>query len=1437
VSIDPNDPNQPRGMNLIWNNDATTVWNGMTGVNRNFALKLWKEKWYQYAKAAKVWMPSFYIATADVSVEQALQNLCISEMVKWRKQIYEETGFDDKLIVPFISNKVFTLGSGDGGYPTWSSTSDSLQDLSFLSPAQFVDYYIAPSLSGNPKGSVHGFYVWTGDDTYTQKWTLASTTPYPRVIEEYDANGNLTGWHPNPLSVPYGYDPYWDWSMGEDLKPGAPTGGYHVAGPDGNPRVGWVISGGTHAGNPYHGGYFAPRWPTASAPARLETISSMYHVRKNIIAYQAYLDGVTGQTHAQYNFTKPEKYSYLKNSFPTFFDPSTNLLEWSRLKEFNFRVKATSNDGKWTIPVGMAKGTTFAFNHRNVRPGRGQRYRDGVKVEGAIISNPLFNSLTGSSTVFSYSDGKSYTDKGWNTADRIGYVKAVRPVAGDPSQLEIAVEPYFFVGRPVFDQAENNDMALWYSNGLIDGVTHGLTSGNAAYPTSYGATNPAGTDAYLRSIDAQNDPAYVNQRPKWSSMFNPGDIISFGARGATFELVSQGQVSGDFRRTTPAERDRVWELVDKITLVQQEAALTHWNSKYNQGLGGDFRIEYNGVTDAWVIYGPGNRIIVNNWRPQKSTVDCTNESIKPEITGISIDSDNSLIITYKYTNNCSVTKNMEWPDLPPMNLGDSIDYYDTRSSVNGAGKYTTFNRNDSVWSANYPSNVYSPVHLVKTKFSGDCCVGNNFAVGVSLLDYSPISDKHDVSMIVYPPQDYPSVALRTTSFDVVTDSNYSSKVTPTTATQTSKWAASWNTPTYGGATGSTHITTMFAITGKLSPNPQFDEAITGATSAKNFLSSIPANRRVIQPRYLGSVFSDDYWLGQGITLDNVYNTGDACRDSSGNFVTADINDPREIAGRTGSYGGTQRFISPWLDNSAARAKTSWNTWLSEYLAIGGSAQYFVLENENNPTSIFSNFLRKSTADTTTSQVVDHMNYILSDPRSDSLTAGNASVYGSLKTQLKLGAGYTTSQFSNVELAMGASGGYKLWNSVVAGLAAHYIDEFFTSPITSKYSAARISNYDNIRIDETDYVSDLNGHKQYFNADVGNTVAPHLYGEVDFAGTVYEVYSQDATRLDYNGSTSTPFGRTPWSGLILSQQKLRAADRNRRTDGKGLQAWVASVKYYGSNAFGGNVSLHNEYWRENVYHTLLHNPELLLYWNASSAVAADDKYFHDAIDTVNNITNQRIYNTLNVSNQKLEYNTHFVVSGCLSANQNQNIFRISVNRSAVNVIDIDGVTTTLGASETGIWLTTRQECTSFTKKNYDSSTKKLFLSSNTYSANTKYKAYQDKYSFQIATYNESQMPANGVATLNSGASKTYKVAIKFNTLPNFNLSDNSFILGQGQQQDDLQNAAALETMSPYKNYLDTKYGPVRYSVDYRPVRGIYRIIVYFYWFIIDEIVQY
>ena len=1978
VGLHTLDPNKVVGQSSYETrrNIYSTTYPNQAVENTQFSEKLHTEKWYPFCKAVSGWQPSFYTATRDLGLEASHIGRSISLMSSWKSQIFQEqsdAGIEPtkKYLIPFISNKAFTVGTGDGGYAGWkgdtsyNAYTQSLQDLSFYTPNQFVDLYIAPCLSGQSKGAVDGFYMWTGEQSYTCQFGLGIGINNPLTVEVLDGEGNVIDWKKNPFTLAYGYQPYWDWNHNWFNKPGAPTGGSYAVGKNGTPRLSWYIGGGQFGdADPWQGGNISPSWPTSSDPLPLENSSQMYHTRKNIVAYQAFLDGVTGQYNAQYNYLEPHKYSYLASTFPTWFVPDestrtetlpvwsektsnggvkylvlngvknpkdikisawrmgglvtdtghlvmfydtetvfntvkwatesiptasgfdslsvgydhsialktdgtvvgwgnegsyagklgtegvmrqitaagktvtkvdaganhnlallndgqviswgrgqasqlsdidknwtpygytpqtdetfknyqdrstrwndagtirvyrcaledgnrasgcdspngssltahhfaggvsagaylapgltqgweydtgapydyqfprsstnaltgqngvlnpnfggggwtaaaggtsvfgtsykkyvdisagrshnlilasdgkietwgdnyyytvtgsglhnkdkrtsaspggawgragggespnptgentaptvksfkttansvarigtgyyqsmvirpdgslfawdrnewgeslpasglpsktatgatgfvsvdggyhhccalrsngtiacwgagdslktndgtdfnygqsivpdglgtftkvvcgydytiavqastgeiivwgnteqvknkfifkaptlpnftidnkfVNILDWSRLREWNFRVKKTSNDGRWTIPMGMAPGTTFAFNHLSTRPADTKRptnpirSRAGVGVTGAIISNPLFNSLTGSSTVFSYSDGNSYKDKGWNTADRIGYVKAVRSVPNKPNEVEIAVEPYFFVGGPMYGQYYGADTAMWFSSSTVnydgipyydnrdrdlmiaDGITHGMTSGNAPYPTSMGVPNPVGTFAQLAKIGANLDPSTTNQQPKWGHIFTPGDIISFGAVGATFELVTYGQVSGNFQRTTEAEVDHVWSMVDNLVASQWSAALTYWNSLYNTGLDGDFSIQFNTVENSWNVYGPGNRNIINGWKPKTTPTSCSSAEIAPSISVAQNDADNSLEISYAYNNTCTTEKYMAWPDLPPMDLGESVSYFDTRINAgsfgSGVGAFIDLDKNSRLFSSNYPSQLYSPIHLAKTKFSGECCVDNNFAVSVALTEYSPSDDNHEISLVAFPPQEYPAVALRTTSFDVVTDGNFAAKISPTTTTETSKWAASWSTPTYGGATGTTHITTMFTITGRLSASPQFDQSITGATSAKNFLSSIPEKRRVILAYHLGAAIADEYWLSTGITLDNAYNTGDACRDSLGNFVIADMNDPREIVGRTGSYGGTQRFISPWLDNSAARAKASWDTWLTEYLAIGGSAQYFVLDQENNPTSVWSNWLRKNASDTTTTQAVDHMNHILSDPRSTSLTAGNASVYGSLKTQLKLGSGYTTSQFSNVELAMGASGGYKLWNSVMTGLASYYIDEFFTSPITSKYSSAKVSNYDNIRVEEDDYVSDSNGHKEYSNADVGNSVAPYLYGEVGFAGTVYDVYSQDTTRLNYNTLSSNLFGTTPWSGLLLSQQKLKAADRNRKTDGKGLQVWIASVKYYGSNAFGGDVNFHNEYWRENVYHALLHNPELLLYWNPSSTTAADDKYFHDAIDTVNNITNQKIYNTLDVSNEKLKYNTHFVVSGCFSANQNQNIFRLSFNKTTVNVVNIDGVVTTLGANETGIWLTTRQDCKTFVQKNYDSSTKTLFLSTNTSFGNTNYKAYQDRFSFQIATWNESQITQNGQAKLAAGQSKTYKVNIKFAKVPPVAGVQASLLPGMGSIGIGTDSAAIIETLTPYKEFLDRRYPPQTYTPDYRPVRGI------------------
>lgn len=56
----------------------------------------------------------------------------------------------------------------------------------------------------------------------------------------------------------------------------------------------------------------------------------------------------------------------------------------------------------------------------------------------------------------------------------------------------------------------------------------------------------------------------------------------------------------------------------------------------------------------------------------------------------------------------------------------------------------------------------------------------------------------------------------------------------------------------------------------------------------------------------------------------------------------------------------------------------------------------------------------------------------------------------------------------------------------------------------------------------------------------------------------------------------------------------------------------------------------------------------------------------------------------------------------------------------------------------MWITASPNCTAILKNSYDPLTKTLFLRGNTSQGNNKYKAYQDRYSFQFATYNEAQL---------------------------------------------------------------------------------------------------
>ena len=505
------------------------------------------------------------------------------------------------------------------------------------------------------------------------------------------------------------------------------------------------------------------------------------------------------------------------------------------------------------------------------------------------------------------------------------------------------------------------------------------------------------------------------------------------------------------------------------------------------------------------------------------------------------------------------------------------------------------------------------------------------------------------------------------------------------------WAASWFPSTYL----SSMITPMYRTDGRLSAGATLSETITTPSSAISSLSNIPEDRRVILVYHLGASFSDQYWLSQGTKLDSTYNIIDACKDSNGNYVVGDTLDPRETAKPT-SYGGSQRFISPWYDNQSAVVKSSWSTWLNSFKTSGGTAKYFIgdIQEGGSPVGFFSDYIRQNSTDSGNRFNQTHFSHIINDPRSSNSSVGNSSIYGTLQHQLKLdstNSTYTLSDFASLsatELALGSKGGYKLWDFVTGRLAAYYVNDSFYAPISSKFPLAKVSNYENITITENEEISNSNGHRAYYDNNIGNAVAPELYGEIAFAGTVYEIDPTNTTRLIYNPSPTTPFGINAWNSLLLTQQKLRSITRNKGQ--KDLHVWLAGVNVVnpGQNAFGGlSDPLHDAYWLENVYHTAMHNPDLILYFNHNSTVV-DDQKMHDALTTINTKTFNGIQEELSTNSNKINFDTNILISGCYTR-KDENLWRITFKSSSILFVSIGGVLYSREPGNQGFWFSTEK----------------------------------------------------------------------------------------------------------------------------------------------------
>jgi hypothetical protein len=526
------------------------------------------------------------------------------------------------------------------------------------------------------------------------------------------------------------------------------------------------------------------------------------------------------------------------------------------------------------------------------------------------------------------------------------------------------------------------------------------------------------------------------------------------------------------------------------------------------------------------------------------------------------------------------------------------------------------------------------------------------------------------------------------------------------------WATPFRTTTNSNLT---ELISPYIIDGRLFPTigatkadglTPLNEAISTPSSAISFFNTekIPEQRRVLQTKFLDASYGDDFWLMRGNqsgadrqSLDKCFNVNDGCKNSSGNIIQEDKIDPRELVVNGDlAFGGTLAYPSPWFDNTSNRVKSVWTDWLDTYKINFGKVSYIVNDIESyNPLSYWGNFLRQDSADPLGDSLRSrHLNYILNDTRANG-GAGNSSIYGSLRSQLKM-TGTTPFTVADFNRQDRTKGGYYLWNFVLGRSGAYYANDAVYSPVATKFPKTQVSNYDSIKLLTSDKVPDSNSHFQYKDEDVGNSVAPVLFGEwSNAAGNAIQIDPTDPTSL-VDISTGQAFGNTAWKVLLLTQQKLRAVDRNRIADGKKLSVWLAGSGY-------GSLA---NYWDENAYHTLLRKPEPILYFNGSGGASPNDTRLINIIKDVNTRTNRKIISTVSSSYNKLNYNKKYIFTGCTTIDK-INLWRITIDSNTVQSVSLNGTSYDVRTIP-GIWFTTDTSIIDIKEANYDSTTLTLYL---------------------------------------------------------------------------------------------------------------------------------
>ena len=523
--------------------------------------------------------------------------------------------------------------------------------------------------------------------------------------------------------------------------------------------------------------------------------------------------------------------------------------------------------------------------------------------------------------------------------------------------------------------------------------------------------------------------------------------------------------------------------------------------------------------------------------------------------------------------------------------------------------------------------------------------------------------------------------------------------------------------------------------GRISANPNEDESLPPASEVKAWFENTPRplNKKAVFTYPINPAFWDPSKMGVGgNSYGAAFHPQDYVQDPAnpGQFIQAEIplsNRPDTQINAT-IYGGVQNFASPWFENATPKAKTTWTNWLQSLVNEGITFDYVMGNIEDttlySPVSIWSESsgLRKN--GTAGNGITLHYDYVINDPRMQSTTVGNAPIYGSLYSQLKLDQGFTLGSFNYNEVARGISGGvsaaYNLWNYVTSRLGASYIEDAYYIPFTTIMPDAQVSNYGNYVIDKSNQLSDFNGHYQPYSNKIGNSIGAICYGQLGQAAYNTRINTTDPTILEYDTTVTgtNRFGYdsngsvSAWRCMQLDQQTLKALKRD-GTDYDHLHVWVKSATDVYDSAFGGSLSVvkRKEYYRENVYHICMIDPEVIFYFNQYGGLQSDgtqtfnnDEYLTDSIEEVNSLKNNKRATPLSQCENKLDYSAHFLASGCRLYN-GKNLFRITTNYDKVNTLIVRGTSYDV-SSTPGIWYIADKDVVDFEQTSYNVTTKTL-----------------------------------------------------------------------------------------------------------------------------------